>query len=166
MQGHYVLRLQCNVIKWEQPKRNLFQRYRKHKLYNTMLTRLVRQCCKQVAGQKPKPSLLPLSNLHFPPSSAFLSPPFPNKKGECHKWVKHRHHQMCQQQEIKIVYFSLMTTHLLLFSCTLHRLCISLLSRGRLLCFSCKDSLSAHKLQPYPSLYLYASPLTQGSTTN
>lgn len=45
-----------------------------------MLTRLVRQCCKQVAGQGSKPPLLPLLNLHFPLSSAFLSPLSPNEK--------------------------------------------------------------------------------------
>lgn len=42
-----------------------------------------------------------------------------------------------------IVYFSLVTTHLLLFSCTLHRLCVRFLSRGRLLCFLCKDSFTS-----------------------
>lgn len=80
MQGHYVSGLQCNVITWEQTKRNLSQRNRKHKLYNMMLTRLVRQCCKQVAGQRSKPPPLLLLNLHFPLSSAFLSPPSPKKQ--------------------------------------------------------------------------------------
>lgn len=47
-----------------------------------------------------------------------------------------------------MVYSSLVTTHLLLFSCTLHRLCISLLSRGRLLCSPCRDSVLLQKIHP------------------
>lgn len=145
MQGHYVSGLQCNVITWEQTKKIfLKKRYRKHKLYNRMLTRLVRQCSKQVAGQRPKPSPHPLLNLHFPLFSAFLSPPFPIKKRESISCISKDWSLLDQHNKnlITIVFFSLVTTYLLLFSCTLHRLCISLLSRGRLLCIACKHSLS------------------------
>lgn len=50
-----------------------------------MLTRLVGQCCKHEAGKRPKPSHLPLSNLHFPLSSAFLALLFPDETNETKK---------------------------------------------------------------------------------
>lgn len=42
-----------------------------------------------------------------------------------------------KKKGLKTGFLCLVSTHLLLFSCTLHRLCISLLSRGLLLCSSC-----------------------------
>lgn len=33
-------------------KKNLFHGYRTHKLYDMMLTGLLRRCCRRVAGQK------------------------------------------------------------------------------------------------------------------
>lgn len=42
-------------------------------------------------------------------------------------------------------FLCLVSTHLLLFSCTLHRLCIRLLSRGHLLCSSCTENVAFKK---------------------
>ncbi len=79
-----------------------------------------------------------------------------------HVLAKIKFHQISWQNNGLWLYIlSLETTHLLLFSCTLHRLCISLLSRGRLLFFPCKDSLSLQKI--HPLLWVW---LTQDSQKN
>lgn len=46
-------KLQCNAPTWKEPKeKNLFQRYRMHKLYDMMLTGLLRRCCQRGSRTK------------------------------------------------------------------------------------------------------------------
>lgn len=137
------------MITWEQTKRIISQKYRKHKLYNTMLTRLVRQCCKKKQSR--------CLSLHI---CLFRIPIFFCLLLFClHFFLIKREHISCISKDQrhhmktlkKMVCSGVVTTHLLpvllvLFSCALHRLCISLHSRGRLLCSPCKDSVSLQKI--------------------